>query len=51
MRERCKLPNNSTGIDGIYEDRGGNQIAYQVKYRKNHKLRLGEVALFLGITE
>ena len=28
------LPNDGTGIDGIYEERGGSQIAYQVKYRK-----------------
>jgi len=51
MHERFKLPNDGTGIDGIYEDRGGNQIAYQVKYRKSHNLTFAEVAPFLGITE
>ena len=51
MRERFKLPNDDTGIDGIYEHRGGNQIAYQVKYRKSHNLTFAEVAPFLGITK
>jgi superfamily II DNA or RNA helicase len=51
MRERFNLPNDGTGIDGIYEERGGNQVAYQVKYRKNHNLTFAEVAPFLGITE
>ena len=51
MRERFNLPNDGTGIDGIYEDHGGSQIAYQVKYRKNHNLTFAEVAPFLGITE
>ena len=51
MRECFNLPNDGTGIDGIYENRGGRQIAYQVKYRKNHNLTFAEVAPFLGITE
>jgi hypothetical protein len=51
MRERFNLPNDDTGIDGIYEERGGNQVAYQVKYRKNHNLTFAEVSPFLGITE
>ena len=51
MRERFNLPNDGTGIDGIYEERSGNQVAYQVKYRKNHNLTFAEVAPFLGITE
>ena len=51
MRERFNLPNDGTGIDGIYEERGGSQIAYQVKYRKNRNLTFAEVAPFLGITE
>jgi predicted helicase len=38
MRERFNLPNDGTGIDGIYEERSGHQVAYQVKYRKNHNL-------------
>jgi len=51
MRERFNLPNDGTGIDGIYESQDGSQIAYQVKYRKNHNLTFAEVAPFLGITE
>ena len=51
MRERFNLPNDGTGIDGIYEERGGSAVAYQVKYRKNHNLTFTEVAPFLGITE
>ena len=48
---KTPLPNDGTGIDGLYEDRGGSQIAYQVKYRKNHNLTFAEVAPFLGTTE
>jgi superfamily II DNA or RNA helicase len=51
MRERYNLPPDGTGIDGIYETHDGSQIAYQVKYRKNHNLTYAEVAPFLGITE
>jgi predicted helicase len=51
MRERYNLPPDGTGIDGIYETHDGSQIAYQVKYRKNHNLTFAEVAPFLGITE
>jgi hypothetical protein len=51
MRERFNLPNDGTGIGGIYEERSGNQVAYQVKYRKNHNLTFAEVAPFLSITE
>ena len=51
MRERFNLPNDGTGIDGIYEERGGSRVAYQVKYRKNHNLTFAEVAPFLGRTE
>ncbi|MCH2498582.1 MAG: hypothetical protein MK104_16400 [Erythrobacter sp.] len=51
MRERFNLPKDGTGIDGIYEERDGSQVAYQVKYRKNHNLTFAEVATFLGITE
>ena len=27
MRERFNLPNDGTGIDGIYEERSGHQVA------------------------
>jgi predicted helicase len=51
MREHFNLPDDGTGIDGIYEAQDGSQVAYQVKYRKNHNLTFAEVAPFLGITE
>ena len=51
MRERFNLPSDGTGIDGIYEDRGGNLVAYQVKYRRKRNLTFAEVSSFLGITE
>jgi superfamily II DNA or RNA helicase len=51
LRERYKLPNDGTGIDGIYETHDGSQIAYQVKYRQKSQLTFAEVAPFLGITE
>ena len=51
MRERYNLPNDGTGIDGIYEIHDGSHVAYQVKYRKNHNLTFAEVSPFLGITE
>jgi predicted helicase len=51
MRERYNLPNDPTGIDGIYETHDGSHVAYQVKYRQKANLTFAEVAPFLGITE
>jgi hypothetical protein len=51
LRERYKLPNDGTGIDGIYETHDGSKVAYQVKYRQKQQLTFAEVAPFLGITE
>jgi predicted helicase len=51
LRERYKLPNDGTGIDGIYETHDGSLVAYQVKYRQKQQLTFAEVAPFLGITE
>lgn len=51
LRERFKLPNDGTGIDGIYETTDGTYVAYQVKYRQKSNLTYQEVAPFLGITE
>ena len=51
LRERYKLPNDGTGIDGIYETHDGTHVAYQVKYRQKPNLTFTEVAPFLGITE
>ena len=51
LRERYNLPNDPTGIDGIYEAHDGSHVAYQVKYRQKEQLTFAEVAPFLGITE
>jgi acyl-CoA synthetase (AMP-forming)/AMP-acid ligase II len=52
IRKALNLPNDSKGIDGVYEDQAGNYIPYQVKYRTNmDTLPYGEISPFLGITE
>jgi len=52
IRKALNLPNDSKGIDGVYEDSAGNYIPYQVKYRTNMvTLPFGEISEFLGITE
>ena len=51
LRERYRLPPDTTGIDGIYEAHDGSHVAYQVKYRQRPQLTYAEVAPFLGITE
>ena len=52
IRKALNLPNDSKGIDGVYEDQAGNYIPYQVKYRTDmDTLPYGEISPFLGITE
>lgn len=52
IRKALNLPNDSKGIDGVYEDQAGNYIPYQVKYRTDmDTLPYGEISAFLGITE
>jgi len=52
IRKALNLPNDSKGIDGVYEDAAGNYIPYQVKYRTDmDTLPYGEISAFLGITE
>ena len=52
IRKALNLPNDSKGIDGVYEDQSGNYIPYQVKYRTDmDTLPYGEISAFLGITE
>ena len=51
LREKYNLPNDPTGIDGIYKKHDGSHVAYQVKYRQKDQLTFAEVAPFLGITE
>jgi superfamily II DNA or RNA helicase len=52
IRKVLNLPNDSKGIDGVYEDQAGNHIPYQVKFRTDmDTLPYGEISPFLGITE
>ena len=52
IRKALNLPNDSKGIDGVYEDQAGNYIPSQVKYRTDmDTLPYGEISPFLGITE
>ncbi len=52
IRKALNLPNDSKGIDGVYEDQAGSYIPYQVKYRTDmDTLPYGEISAFLGITE
>jgi predicted helicase len=52
IRKALNLPNDSKGIDGVYEDQASNYIPYQVKYRTDmDTLPYGEISPFLGITE
>lgn len=52
IRKALNLPNDSKGIDGVYQDQTGNFIPYQVKYRTDKDtLPYGEISAFLGITE
>ena len=52
IRKVLNLPNDSKGIDGVYEDASGSYIPYQVKYRTDmDTLPYGEISAFLGITE
>jgi superfamily II DNA or RNA helicase len=52
IREALNLPNDSKGIDGVYQSMLGDYVPYQVKFRSNRPaLGFNEVAPFLGITE
>jgi superfamily II DNA or RNA helicase len=52
IRTRLNLPADTKGIDGVYEDAGGNLIPYQAKYRtEKDTLSYTEVSSFLGVTE
>ena len=52
VRNELNLPNNSSGVDGVYKSNSGVLVPYQVKFRSNRPpLSLTEVATFLGLTE
>ena len=52
IRKCLNLPQDTKGIDGVYEDSSGNLIPYQAKYRTDKDtLSYTEVSSFLGVTE
>lgn len=52
IRKKLNLPSDAKGIDGVFENRNGEIVPYQVKFRKGRpKLTYTELAPFLGVTE
>ena len=52
IREELNLPDGTKGIDGVYEDKSGELIPYQVKYRTDYDtLPSAEVDSFFASTE
>jgi superfamily II DNA or RNA helicase len=52
VRQLLNLPADAKGIDGVYRQRTGDYIPYQVKFRSGRgTLSFTEVAPFLGVTE
>ena len=52
IRQQMNLPNDTKGIDGIFQTRTGTLVPYQVKFRSQRAyLTYTELAPFLGLTE
>src|SRR6476661_6505844 len=52
IRQQMNLPNDTKGIDGIFQTRTGVLVPYQVKFRSQRAyLTYTEIAPFLGLTE
>ena len=52
IRDQLNLPSSDFGADGVYRDRNGNLIVYQVKFRTGRtSLPWRELATFFGIAE
>jgi superfamily II DNA or RNA helicase len=49
--EDLNLPNDGTGIDGVYQDRLGNYIPYQVKYLRADQLPYKTFSTFYGVVD
>jgi hypothetical protein len=49
--EDLNLPNDGTGIDGVYQDRLGNHIPYQVKYLRADQLPYKTISTFYGVVD
>jgi superfamily II DNA or RNA helicase len=51
-RDRFNLPNSSTGIDGLYVDRAGEPVLFQVKFLSGRpRVTWGIAQSFLGISD
>ena len=52
IRQQLNLPSSDFGADGIYRDRNGNLVVYQVKFRTDRtSLSWRDLATFFGIAE
>ena len=52
IRQQLNLPSSDYGADGIYRDRNGNLVVYQVKFRTGRaSLSWRDLATFFGIAE
>jgi len=52
IRKALNLPADAKGLDGVYRQRMGDLIPYQVKFRSGRgTLTFTEVAPFLGVTD
>jgi len=52
IRQKLNLPNDTKGIDGVFQTRTGTLVPYQVKFRSERAyLTYTELAPFLGLTE
>ena len=50
IRQQLNLPSSDFGADGVYHDRNGNLVVYQVKFRTGRtSLPWRELATFFGI--
>jgi predicted helicase len=52
IRQQLNLPNDAKGIDGVFRNRTGILVPYQVKFRSQRAyLTYTQIAPFLGLTE
>ena len=52
IRKQLNLPSSDFGADGVYRDRNGNLVVYQVKFRTGRtSLPWRDLATFFGIAE
>jgi hypothetical protein len=51
IRNNLKLSATGIGGDGVYEDRNGEYVAYEVKFRSDRRVPYDEVSKFLTAAE